>query len=209
MTSFKTIAPCLVATLAAGPLLAAPQMQFDFNDLNLGDLINQVDDSPNSSGDWDGGSFVPEVANGSLSAPGGLNYAFSAGGISRHAIVTRSDAAYRGQFHNVTPTSGVVWVSALIRAANLSAAAVVFDGADTSDLNGYGLLGKPGFGIRPNASAGNTELFWSDDLSNLGSNQSVTLPTDYSNQTVLVLARIDFGGTGNDVDLWLNPVLTS
>ncbi|MEM7603463.1 MAG: DUF1800 family protein, partial [Verrucomicrobiota bacterium] len=65
-----------------------------------------------------------------------------------------------------------------------------------------------GFGIHPDSVSGTTEVFWSDNLVDLNSNTSLVLPTDYSNQTVLLVLRIDFGASTDEVDLWVNPILT-
>ena len=204
--------PSLIAALAvaaggAGGAFAEPQFQFDFNDLSIDVLHDQVDDSPNSIGAWIGKSSVPQVVAGNLAAPAGLNYALAPAGSAGHVLATRTDTAFRGQFHRVEGAAGVMWISALIQAADRSAAAVVIDGGSTNTAEGWTLQNKGGFGIRPDAAAGTTELFWSDNLVDLTSNQGVTLPVDSSDQTVLVIARIDFGADGDEVDLWLNPTL--
>lgn len=192
------------------PLQAAPLFLFDFNGMAAGqNLINQIDDSPNATGGWVGKSGVPQVIADDLIAPAGTNYALTPGLTAGRMRATRTDNAFRGQFHRVTSSAGVMWVSALVQAVDQSAAAVVIDGADTANDQGYTLQYKAGFGIRPNATAGTTELFWSDNLISTAANQSITLNTDYSNQTVLVVARIAFGAAGQNVDLWVNPVLTN
>ena len=188
---------------------AAPLFQFDFNGLNTGDIQGQSDNSANSVGNWAGRSGVPEVISGSLSAPAFTNYAFTAGGTSRHFLATRTDTAYRGQYHQVIPQAGVMWISALVRASDNSAAAVVIDGAATNNYAGWTLNNKGGFGLMPSSATGTTEFFWSDDLTNLSSNTSITVDTNYANQTVLLLVRIDFSAHGNEVDLWINPTLTT
>ena len=204
----KTSALVLAAlAIFAGGVLAQPQFQFDFNNLSFDILRDQVDDSPNSIGGWIGKSSVPEIIAGEFAAPAGLNYALDPGGIDGYLRVTRTDVAFRGQFHRVESTGGVMWISALIRADDKSAAAVVIDGGSSNNLEGWSLQNKGGFGIRPDSTAGGTELFWSDDLRDLTTNQSVMLPTDYSGQTVLVLARIDFSAAGDEVDVWVNPTL--
>lgn len=203
----RTIA---VTFLLGSSLLAVePRFQFDFDALNAGaNLIAQIDDSPNASGGWVGKSGVPQVIAGNLSAPAATNYALAPVLTAGRMRATRTDNAFRGQFHRVTSSAGVMWVSALIHAVDKSAAAVVIDGADTSNDQGWTLQNKAGFGIRPDATAGTTELFWSDNLISTAANQSTMLNVDYSNQTVLVVARIAFGAAGKNVDLWLNPVLT-
>ncbi len=200
----------VTALLFGSSLLAAqPRFLFDFNGMRAGEnLIGQVDDSPNASGGWVGKSGVPQVIAGDLTAPAGTNYALAPALTAGRMRATRSDNAFRGQFHRVTSSAGVMWVSALIQAADRSAAAVVIEGADTANDQGYTLQYKAGFGIRPDATAGTTELFWSDNLISTAANQSATLPVNYSNQTVLVVARIAFGASGKNVDLWVNPVLT-
>lgn len=191
-------------------LQGAPLFLFDFNGMAAGqNLISQIDDSPNATGGWVGKSGVPQVIVGDLVAPAGTNYALAPGLAAGRMQATRTDTAFRGQFHRVTSSTGVMWVSALIRAADQAAAAVVIDGSDTTNDQGYTLQYKAGFGIRPNATAGTTELFWSDNLISTTANQSATLNANYSNQTVLVVARIAFGGAGQNVDLWVNPVLTN
>ena len=198
------------AFLIGSSLLAAePRFLFDFNAMNAGaNLIDQIDDSPNASGGWVGKSGVPQVIAGNLSAPAGTNYALAPALTAGRMRVTRTDNAFRGQFHRVSSSAGVMWVSALIQAVDKSAAAVVIDGADTANDQGWTLQYKAGFGIRPDAAAGSTELFWSDNLISTAANQSTVLPVNYSSQTVLVVARIAFGAAGNNVDLWVNPVLT-
>jgi len=201
----------IAAMFLSGTCFVAAETRFlfDFNGMMIdANLINQIDDSPNASGGWVGKSGVPQVVAGNLIAPAATNYALSPALTAGRMRATRTDNAFRGQFHRVTSSAGVMWVSAVIRAANQSAAAVVIDGADTSNEQGWLLQNKAGFGIRPNAAAGTTELFWSDNLTNTAANQSVTLNLDCSNQTTLVVARIAFGGAGKNVDLWVNPVLS-
>jgi uncharacterized protein (DUF1800 family) len=194
--------------LGSVPLQAAPRFLFDFNGMAAGqNIMNQIDDSPNATGGWVGKSGVPQVIAGDLIAPAGTNYALAPGLAAGLMRATRTDNAFRGQFHRVSSSAGVMWVSALVRAVDRSAAAVVIDGADTANDQGYTLQYKAGFGIRPNATAGTTELFWSDNLISTAANQSTTLNVNYSNQTVLVVARIAFGAAGQNVDLWVNPVL--
>ncbi|MGC6564898.1 MAG: DUF1800 domain-containing protein [Akkermansiaceae bacterium] len=188
---------------------AAPFYQFDFNNLSIGDIQGQTDNSPNSVGVWAGQSSVPEVVSGSLSAPASTNYAFTAGGNSRRLLATRTDNAYRGNYHRVVPKAGVMWISTLVRASEDSAAAVVIDGASTNNFAGWTLNNKGGFGLMPNSATGTTEFFWSDDLTDLSSNTSITLDTNYADQTVLLLVRIDFTAHENQVDLWINPTLTT
>ena len=189
-------------------LVAEPRFLFDFNGMTAGNLINKIDDSPNATGGWVGKSAVPQVIADNLIVPAGTHYALAPGLAAGRMQATRTDSAFRGQFHRVTSSAGVMWVSALVRAVDQSAAAVVIDGADTSNDQGWTLQFKAGFGIRPNATAGTTELFWSDNLISTAANQSVTLNANYANQTVLVVARIAFGAAGKNVDLWVNPVLT-
>ena len=69
--------------------------------------------------------------------------------------------------------------------------------------------GKAGFGIRPDATAGSTALFWSDNLASLAGAAVTNIPADFSGQTVLVVGRIDLGSTGSAVRLWFNPTLTT
>jgi uncharacterized protein (DUF1800 family) len=195
--------------LGSSLLAVEPRFLFDFNAMSSGaNLITQIDDSPNASGGWVGKSSVPQVSTGNLSAPAATNYALAPALTAGRMRATRTDDAFRGQFHRVTSSAGVMWVSALIHAVDKSAAAVVIEGADTSNDQGWTLQYKAGFGIRPDATAGTTELFWSDDLISTAANQSTILNADYSNQTVLVVARIAFGAAGKNVDLWVNPVLT-
>ena len=144
------------AFLIGSSLLAAePRFLFDFNAMNAGaNLIDQIDDSPNASGGWVGKSGVPQVIAGNLSAPAGTNYALAPALTAGRMRVTRTDNAFRGQFHRVSSSAGVMWVSALIQAVDKSAAAVVIDGADTANDQGWTLQYKAGFGIRPDAAAG-------------------------------------------------------
>ncbi|TAE78468.1 MAG: DUF1800 family protein [Verrucomicrobia bacterium] len=207
--SMKPLAIATTFLLGIALVAAEPRFLFDFNGMSTGaNLIAQIDDSPNASGGWVGKSGVPQVIADDLIAPAGTNYALAPSLTAGRMRATRTDNAFRGQFHRVTSSAGVMWVSALIRAVDQSAAAVVIEGADTANDQGYTLQNKAGFGIRPDATAGNTELFWSENLISMAANQRVMLPVDYSGQTVLVVARIAFGAAGKNVDLWVNPVLT-
>ena len=191
----------------SGFAIGAPEYQFDFDSLSVESLRGQTDNSPNTIGNWSTGSGVAQVLDGGLTAAAGTNYAISTSG-QKYVRITRADTAYRSQFHEIVPFSGgVTWVSVLVQAQSGSAAAVVFDGSNDPGTAGWSLNGRPGFGIRPDAGAGETEIFWSDDLSDLSSNQSLTLPVDYSGETVLLLARIDLSVAGNNVNLWVNPSL--
>ena len=79
--------------LSAGGVWAQPQFQFDFNDLSLAILRDQLDDSPNAFGGWIGKSSVPQVVPGELVAPAGLNYGLNPGGADGYLRVTRTDIA--------------------------------------------------------------------------------------------------------------------
>ena len=192
---------------AMGNSGAVPKLQFDFDALDGGALREQSDNSPNSIGLWSVGSSVAQLVDGNLEAPAASNYAFSNSESAGHVVSIRADSAYRGQFHQTVFIDGLVWVSALVKAQDGTAAVVVFDGANTSNSNGWSVIGKPGFGIRPIPGSSSTEFFWSDDLTDLSNNQSVSLAADYEDEVVLVLARIDFSSSANNVDLWINPVL--
>jgi len=191
-------------------LAQSAENQFDFNSLNIGDLNNQIDDSPNTIGRWSTASAVPEVVAGDLAPPPSTNYSFAAGGTSQRLQITRADDKFRAQFHQIEPINGgVIWTSALLKAEDLSAAAVAFDGANEPSVFGYTLRERPGFGLRPNAGAGTTEFFWSDNLQDLTNNQAITVQNDFSSQAVLVLARIDLDASASNVNIWINPTLST
>lgn len=199
----------LIASFTIGGFaLANPEYEFDFNSLNAGNLREQTDDSPNSIGSWSLGSSVADVVSNDLSAPLGTNYSFTSTVTTPRSVnITRSDNAFRAQFHEVSPiNAGVIWASILLQADSQSAAAATLDGATADGI--FTLETRPGFGIRPDSTAGSTELFWSDDLGDLTANQSATLSDDFSGQTVLLVVRIDLDLDSDNVAIWINPSLS-
>ena len=95
--------------LGTAPLQAAPRFLFDFNGMAAGqNIMNQIDDSPNATGGWVGKSGVPQVIADDLLAPAGTNYALAPGLAAGRMRATRTDNAFRGQFHRVSSSAGVM-----------------------------------------------------------------------------------------------------
>ncbi len=198
--------------MLAAPVFGASLVVADFNDLETGDMRASNPYQPANSGvgfgdaHWATNTAVPKIVFGDLVAPATTGYAVSQGGRPRSFQAlnyTIPDDTDRRMGRALLPggLKGSVWFSFLLRNPDASSAAGI-------DFN----VPVEHTGTRQPSRIvieGGTLRVFNASLVESGKREAI-VPTG---ETVLVLGRIDIGGSGERAGrdrllVWINPVLT-